>query len=307
MDIRQLRTFVQVAEMRSITRAAAALHTAQPALSRQLRLLEEELGETLFERGERGVTLTAAGEQLLHRATSLVRDFDSLKTDLARRSRALSGHVRFGVPKSLMESYVAPAVAEFHETYPAISMALIEGTTLELREQVRMGALDLAIVSDLDRSPSARMQSLFREPLVLAAHAASKLRMSRPVSLRTVAEQVLVTASRPNVIRLTLEDALHREGLAPRWGFETNSHVAARILASSGKVHAALTYSAIAVELKAGHIAAAPIQGAAITWNIIVTPLRELPRQAAVLRGFMIDAAAAWVKKQRWPSGLLED
>ncbi|MFT4196106.1 LysR family transcriptional regulator [Ottowia sp.] len=300
MNIRQLRTFIQVAELRSISRAATALHTAQPALSRQIRLLEEEFGDDLFERSERGVTLTALGEQMLHRAADVVRDFDALRTDLSRRSKEVSGHVRFGVPKSLVESYVAPALTEFRNRYPAVSMLLIEGTTLELREQVRVGALDLAIVSDLDRSPGARMQPLLREPLVLVSHARDELRMNRPVGAPTVAQHVLCMASRPNILRLTLEEVLGRRGFVPQVGFETNSHVAARILIGSGSIYGVTSYSSIAAELEAGRVTAAPIKDAVVAWNLIATPLKDLPRQAAVLRDFMTDAAAAWVKGVRW-------
>ncbi|MFT3777882.1 MAG: LysR family transcriptional regulator [Ottowia sp.] len=303
MNIRQLRTFIQVAEMRSISRAATVLHTAQPALSRQIRLLEDEFGEDLFERSERGVTLTALGEQMLHRAASVVRDFDALRTDLSDRSKEISGHVRFGVPRSLVESYVAPALTEFRNRYPAVSMLLIEGTTLELREQVRVGALDLAIVSDLDHSPGARMQPLLREPLVLVSHPRGELRMGRPVSARTVAQHVLCTASRPNIIRLTLEKVLGRGGFAPQVGFETNSHLAIRALVGSGSIHGVTSYSSIAAVLDAGRVTAAPIKDAVVSWNLIATPLKALPRQAVVLRDFMTGAAAAWVKGVRWLKG----
>jgi LysR family transcriptional regulator, nitrogen assimilation regulatory protein len=299
MDIRQLRAFIQVAEMRSISRAAISLHIAQPALSRQIKQLEEELGEALFDRSERGVSLTPLGEEMLHRAADAVRTFDALRTDISCRSKELAGHVRFGVPKTLMESYVAPALAQFHDIYPAISMLVIEGTTLELREQIRVGALDLAIVSDLDRSPRARMQSLMKEPLVIASSPDSKLLMSQPVSPGFVARHVLVTSNRPNVIRLTLDDTLHREGLTAHVGFETSSHVAIRTLARTGTLFGVLPYSGVVTELEAGRLSAAPIVGATLSWNFIATPLKEHSRQATALRAFMADAAASWVRGRR--------
>lgn len=298
MDIRQLRTFIQVAEMRSINRAAAALHIAQPALSRQIKLLEEELGDSLFARSERGVSLTAFGDEMLHRAADVVRDFDALRSELSRRSGALTGHVRFGVPKTLMEDYVAPALAEFHALHPGISMLVMDGTTLELRELVRAGGLDLAIVSDLDRSASARLQPLLREPLVLVAPPASGLRMDKPVSARVVARHMLVTTNRPNIVRLTLDDALHRAGQSAQVGFETSSHIAIRTLAGKGKMYGVMPYSGVSLEVNAGRLAAAPIAGAVLSWNFIATPLKELPRAAVELRQFMTDAAVAWVRSQ---------
>jgi LysR family nitrogen assimilation transcriptional regulator len=298
VDIRQLRTFIQVAEMRSINRAAAALHIAQPALSRQIKLLEEELGDRLFARNERGVSLTPFGEEMLQRSVDVVRDFDALRSDLSRRSGALTGHVRFGVPKTLMEHFVAPALADFHKVHPGVSMLVMDGTTLELRELVRAGGLDLAIVSDLDRSASARLQPLLREPLVLVAPPGSGLRMDKPVSARVVARHSLVTTFRPNIIRLTLDDAMLRAGQAAEVSFETSSHTAIRILAAKGDMYGVMPYSGVSLDVDAGRLTAAPIVGAVMSWNFASTPLRELPRAAVALRQYLSDAALVWVRSQ---------
>lgn len=298
MDIRQLRTFIQVAEMRSINRAAAALHIAQPALSRQIKLLEQDLGERLFERSERGVSLTAFGEEMLHRSVDVVRNFDALRSEFSRRSGALTGYVRFGVPKTLMEPYVAPALADFHNLHPGVSMLVMDGTTLELRELVRVGGLDLAIVSDLDRSASAHLQPLLREPLVLVAPPLSGLRMDKPVSARVVARHSLVTTFRPNIIRLTLDDTMHRAGRTAEVSFETSSHTAIRILAARGDMYGVMPYSGVSLDVDAGSLTAAPIVGAVMSWNFASTQLRELPRAALALRQFLSDAASAWVRSR---------
>lgn len=300
MDLKLLRSFVQVAELRSITRAAAVLHVAQPALSRQMRLLEEEFGDTLLERHERGVTLTAAGERLLHRADALVREFDALRGELARSPATLSGHVRFGVPKSLMELLVVPTVAQFRSRHPDVSVTLLEGVTLELREQVQVGALDLAIVSDLDRSPGARLQPLLREPVVLCSHPQDVLRMGRPVGARQLAGLVIGVPNRPNVIRLTLDDVMSRQGLSLRVGLETNSPMAMRGLAASGHMHAVMPYSAAAEQVAAGTLTAAPIRGAEIRWHVAATPLKELPRQAQALRDLLLEQAGRLQGSPAW-------
>jgi len=303
MDVQQLRAFIQAAETGSITRAAKALRTSQPSLSRWLRLLEEELGEVLFDRSERGVVLTEVGDRLLQRASELVLNFDALKADLSGDPKDLAGKVRFGVPKSLSESYVGPALVRFYQQYPGISISLTEGITRDLIEQIRMGSLDIAIVSDLDRSLNVRVESLLREPIVLAARADATLCMSRPVDGSTVARHQIVAANHPNIVRLTLEDALRLEGVKAQVAFETNSNMICKALVCSGTLYGVALYSAIAADLQAGRLTAAPIRGAAVSWNVIDTPLRELPRQAVVLRNFMIHEAAIWVKRQCWSTG----
>src|SRR4029453_18508883 len=101
MDWRQSEYFVRVAELGSFTRAAAALDIAQPALSRQVRLLEVELRQNLLIRNGRGVTTTEAGKLLLEHGRGLLHQFANAKKELARRRGAEESHIALGVPPSL--------------------------------------------------------------------------------------------------------------------------------------------------------------------------------------------------------------
>lgn len=300
MDLRQLRVFLQVAEMRSITRAAAVLHIAQPAVSRHVRQLEEEISVKLFERHERGVTLTDEGKELLQRATRIVRDFDDLRGDLLRRSTALTGHVRLGVAKSLVELLIAPAVSDFARQHATITLTVMEGTTLELREQLATDRLDIAIVSDLDATQSARMQPMAREPILLVARKADGLSLDHPLSIQEVASGALAVPNRPNVIRLTLDGLLGEAGLVPQIGLETNSPTIIHELARRGRMRGVMPYSAAAPHLRRKTISAAPIRGASLSWMLLATPLRELSRPAQALHDWLLQFASTFREKREW-------
>lgn len=301
MNIRQLRCFIQVAEMRSITRAASVLHVAQSALSRQMKLLESEIGDDLFERTERGVSLTQVGEQLLHRAGPLVREFETLRADVTRREASLSGPIRLGVPPSLCEHVIIPALATFCAQHPAVSISLFEGTTLDLRERMKRGAFDLAIVSSLENSPSARMHPLVSEAVVIYS-TVTALSMATPVSVKQIAQRPFVLPARPNIIRLQLEELMARQGLPPKVALEANALTVLRGFVMAGTCDGVLPYSAVSGMVASGAVRAAPIKGAKVSWQVMATSSRDLPRQADALRDHLIAHVHALVRARQWPS-----
>ncbi|MGL3104856.1 LysR family transcriptional regulator [Bradyrhizobium sp. BR 1432] len=103
MNLRQIRYFLKIAELRSFTRASEVLNIAQPALSRQIRMLEEDLGEALFSRSGKGLALTETGRALREKATALVNQFDKLRDEVVDQS-VPRGHLTVGLPPPLDSS-----------------------------------------------------------------------------------------------------------------------------------------------------------------------------------------------------------
>ena len=127
MDLKQLETFVQVAELGSFTRASNALGVAQPALSRQVRLLEVELRQALFERTGRGVVLTEAGKRLLAHGRVILAQVERALQDLEDQRGAASGRLVIGLPPSVSRQLTGPLVAAFRERFPKASLSVVEG------------------------------------------------------------------------------------------------------------------------------------------------------------------------------------
>ena len=143
MNIRQLHYFLQVAEQKSFTRAAAVLHVAQPALSRSVRALEADLGVALFERSERGVALTDAGHLLKRRAADLLAEFAHVRDEVGARARELGGEFMFGMPPSMQHLATLPLLRAFRREHPGVLLRFTEGISVTLSEGLQAGRIDI--------------------------------------------------------------------------------------------------------------------------------------------------------------------
>jgi len=144
MDIRQLRYFLTVAEEGTVTAAAKRLNMEQPPLSRQMKLLEEELGVTLFDRSNRRMTLTHAGELLSRRAEQLLRQFQETIEEVQELDEGVQGTLSIGSVVSCF-SLLPPRIERFHELYPQVTFKIYEGDHYLLGEQLENRKLELII------------------------------------------------------------------------------------------------------------------------------------------------------------------
>src|SRR5438309_148251 len=134
MDLRQLRYLVALAEERHFTRAAAREHIAQPALSQQIRKLEDEVGIPLVERSTRRVSITAAGELLVARARRMLAELDAARSELAALQGLRIGHVTVGAMHTMGPIDLSLVLAIFHERYPEVELTVREASSEELAE-----------------------------------------------------------------------------------------------------------------------------------------------------------------------------
>lgn len=146
MDIKQLQYFLAIAEEGQITKAAKQLHLAQPALSQQLRLLENELGLQLMERCSRKVRLTEEGMALRNRARQLLELIDTTVQELKEINHGLKGNVSIGTVPSAGTKLLPERIQYFHAKYPEIKFQILEGETFELLDLLNQGMIDIGIV-----------------------------------------------------------------------------------------------------------------------------------------------------------------
>jgi DNA-binding transcriptional LysR family regulator len=147
MELRTLRYFLAVAEERSFTRAGARCHIAQPAISQQIRALERELGEPLFDRDSRTVRLSAAGRALLPHARNATAAADAATAEFAARAGLLTGDLSLGAADGVESSSLPAQLGAFHRLHPGVTVRLVDGTSESLVPQVRQGSLDAAFVA----------------------------------------------------------------------------------------------------------------------------------------------------------------
>src|SRR3569833_954757 len=146
MDFRQLRTFACVAELGSLSKASDTLRVAQPALSRQIKILEHELRTELFTRNGRGMVLTDAGRLLLARTSGIVRQIDQIRDDIQSSKGPPSGQVVLGLVPTVSCVLSARFARRCVETFPGISLRIVESYSGHLVEWLHRGEMDLAIL-----------------------------------------------------------------------------------------------------------------------------------------------------------------
>lgn len=172
-----LRIFVAVAEAENFTRAADLIGRTQSAVSMQVRRLEETAGVALFERGPRGVSLTADGARLLPYARRIVGLVD--ETTAVMRAKPLDGAVRVGIPEEYSQTVLPRALAAFSETHPATEVTVMCGYTVQQMEALEAGRLDLAVIFDWREGVSGELLAI--DPTVWVTSVAHNRHLERPV------------------------------------------------------------------------------------------------------------------------------
>ncbi len=235
MELRQLRSCVAVADHLHFTRASEALHLAQPALSQQIRRLEEELGLELFARTSRSVALTEAGEEVVARARRILAEADAIQADVDALRGVLRGRVVVGSMQSLGPLDLPGLLADFHSQHPGVDVVLREDTTQRMLAMIAADELDLAVAT-IEETPPDGLETcaLYEEELVLAVardHPLAGRRRIRPASLPP---GPFIFFREGSGLRTATEQALDAAGIEPQVRFETNELSRVRALASRG-------------------------------------------------------------------------
>lgn len=205
MDLQQLRYFVTVAEVENISLAAHSLRVAQSAVSRQIRLLEEELGVTLLRRAGRGIRLTDTGERLRHRASDLIGQADNIRNDIRNRGNAPSGVLRIGANPSMGDIVFPPLANNYTAAYPKVRLHLVTDMTMHIQDAMRRGTLDCGIIAFPDRDPSLTVQSIATENIYLVSHRKHDLNWGPVCTVKQLASVPLVLPGLPHRERLGYE------------------------------------------------------------------------------------------------------
>ncbi|MBS8266107.1 LysR family transcriptional regulator [Mesobacillus boroniphilus] len=170
MDTRQLAYFVQVAKDNSFTIAARNLHLSQPALSKMIKKLEEDLGVQLFDRSEHKMTLTDAGEKLFEEGQKVLSELDSITEAIRDTKNLKTGNVSVGIPPVIGTSYFPPLIANFRHDYPGINLSIIESGAVTVYEMVEKGYVDLGLVILPELSDRIEYIPVTEDEVVLIVH-----------------------------------------------------------------------------------------------------------------------------------------
>jgi DNA-binding transcriptional LysR family regulator len=270
MELRQLAYFVAVAEEAQFTRAALRCSVAQPAISAQIRRLERELGESVFHRDQRTVSLTAAGEALLPHARAALAAVELGRASVASLSGLLHGRLRIGVSRPA-DRRLAAALGRFHRDHPAIEIVLTEQHNAPLLQALAGGELDVALVGlpGQPLPPSLHTLVIAAEPLVLAVRRDHPLSSRKSVTLDQLRDEPMITLVHGSGLRAVLADACRDAGFTPRITAETSELDSLTELATEGLGIAVLPRSAsshtdlVTVEIRRPRL----LRRTALAWN----------------------------------------
>ncbi len=253
MDLKQLEYFVRVAELGSFTRAALALDIAQPALSRQVRLLEVELRQNLLVRNGRGAIPTEAGKLLLAHGRGILHQVERAYEELGQVRGSLAGRVAVGLPTSLARLLTVPLITAFRQSMPHATISISEGLSVALQDALINGRLDIAVLYNARPSSDIEITPLQNEPLCLVQARLGGVAVeasSVSVGLREVAKLPLVIPSRPNAIRTQVESELANLGLRPNIVLEIDGVSSILDLVEGGVGCAVLSRNAVASSVR---------------------------------------------------------
>jgi LysR family transcriptional activator of glutamate synthase operon len=236
MELRQLRYLVALAEELNFTRAAANEHVAQPALSQQIRRLEDEVGLALVERTTRHATLTAAGELLVVRARRVLAELEAAGTELEALRGIDTGHVTIGAMHTMGPVDLSLALALFHRRHPNVGLTVCEQSSEEMAEMLRVDELDLAFLSVTERveSHGLGLHQLVSEALVVLLPLDHPLSGRQQVRMADLVNERFISFRSGARLRELLFAAGRQAGFEPRVTLESNESQRIRRLVARG-------------------------------------------------------------------------
>lgn len=261
MDIRQLEIVRAVVEKGSFTAAARVLNVSQSAVSRQMLLLEEELGEPLFLRLGRKVRLTSAGTALLDLSRRVLADVRDTTASIVDQQQTLAGTLHLGGGMTVCLHVFPALLKEYRRRHPRVDVKLTTGPTPQLLERLRSGALDIGLLTlPVDRADLVQVP-VMREELLLVMPPSHKLAKVRRVTPADLAGQPWVLFEPGSSTRRVIDEMFQQNAVRPRVVLETENVEILKALTMIGMGLTVLPYQSLAREARGGTLRWKRIEG----------------------------------------------
>jgi LysR family transcriptional regulator, nitrogen assimilation regulatory protein len=290
MQFRQLRYFVKIVEAGSFSRASAAIHVAQPALSQQIAELEDRLGMKLLNRSARGVSPTAAGEVLFREASSILHQLDLLPTVARSESGEPEGAVSVGIASSLAPILIGSLIAHVKIALPKVKLKVADGDSETLEAKVDASGLDLAIIYEDELVSKFAREPLFRQRLCLVGAQPFTASGKSSVSLEEIAKLPLALPGLPNARRVLIDRTFAEHGLTPNVVAETDSVSSELLTVRTGIAHTLLPVVSRKNFLEQGLVELLPIDADLyLTCSVISSSDFPLSRASEAVRILLME------------------
>jgi len=310
MELKELRNFMRVAHAGSVSRAAADLRLAQPALSRQIRKLEHELGVPLFSRHGRGMRLSAAGARLLERAEAIAGLVQQTREEIREDRSPARGRLVLGVPPAAGRLLVPYFVERFRKAWPETTLHMREGVASSLQEWLVEKRIDLALLHNPPHLEALEIWPLLTERMFVIGppkHRIKERAHPKSFRIRDLGALPLILPNGAHANRRLVENAVIEHGLRLRVMIEADSVAFAKTMVERGLGYTILTYAAVQDELARGELTVYPIVRPSLPVRVcIVTPRGELPKLTQDAGEMLREVCRSLVRSKRWAGAQLE-
>lgn len=301
MDLKQLRTFIMVAESGSLSSASDRLRLAQPALSRQIKLLEDEIGFDLFIRSGRGMQLTEHGGVLLSRVAGLIKQLDDSIQDVRSLLAEPTGNVVLGCIPTASHVVAGRIAVRVAAELPQVSLRIVEGYAGHLIDWLHRGEVDLAVLYGPSSDLHLRISDIMFEELVLVSPA-GKAPEGDEVPVAALGDLNLVLPSRPHGLRLLVEAAAAKAATTINVKFQADSFRVLKDIVAAGLGHTILPLSAFYREPQMELYQITRLVSPRISRRLVMAlpPNRPDTKATAAVRDLVTDEILRMVKSGEW-------
>jgi DNA-binding transcriptional LysR family regulator len=259
MELSQLRTLIHVAELGSLSKAADRLRIAQPALSRQVRMLEQELGFALFIRHGRGMVLSEQGRGVVAHAVRVLAEIEEIRATATPTDAPLTGEVAIGLPPTVADIISVPLASAFGRSHPKARLRLVSAFTGHLLDWLHRGEIDVAVLYDPRNARSLRSRPLLLENLFLIGPPEAGFSTVAAVPFQSLAGKRLLLPSVKHGLRTIVERCAEETGVALDIGIEADSYAVLKDLVRHGHGWTILPLAPIHADVAAKVLTAAPL------------------------------------------------
>jgi LysR family nitrogen assimilation transcriptional regulator len=306
MDVRTLRYFQTVAECGSYSRGSELLRISQPAVSRAIRALEQELGRPVFKRHSHGVTLTEAGQILFERSQVLLRQLEQTKAEIRNRETGPSGVIAIALPPAAGQYLACALMERFAREYPNVFLKIVGGFSGYIHEWLVRGRVDLACLHDPLPQRGFNIVPIMDEEVFLVGKPGTFPMRAQRIRTEDLASLPLILPSRPNASRRLLDNWTAAKGMTIAAKIEVDDHTITRALLRRGIGFSLLTHGAIESDLRRGDIEARALDPSAF-WQLSLVTAQHAPQldiHIALIR-VLREAARDLVESGAWPGRII--
>jgi len=294
ITFRQLRVFIEVARLNSVLRAAEALHLTPPAVSMQIKEIESQVGQQLFDRAGRRLSLSTAGEYFVVYARRLLGTLKEAEDAMARFRRLESGRLTIGMVSSA-KYFLPQLLALYHAEHPAVDVRLRLGSREQLTAMMVANEVDQCVMGRPPVDFASRAEPFAMHPHVLVTAPTHRFTQAESVPAAALAHEPFIVREPGSGTRTALQEYLDEHRIKPNFVMEMPSNEAIKQAVMAGMGVSLLSLHTIGLEWTSGLIAAPAVEGLPLVrrWNLVNQAAKQLSPAAEAFRYFILERGEA--------------